>query len=343
MPPSSQAEPPRERTELSPTARQFWIREPGFGEIVSRELGPRQEGEVLVRARYSGISRGTESLVFRGGVPTSQYEAMRAPFQEGDFPGPVKYGYASVGEVVEGSPETEGRVVFCLHPHQDLYHVPARAAVPLPDAVPPARAVLAANLETALNATWDVEGVDAQEAVVIGGGVVGLLTAWLLQRDAGLDVTLFDIDRSRGPVADALGIRFSDVSPAGADAGLVVHATGSEGGLRTALETAGTEGTILELSWFGDRSVSLPLGEAFHSRRLTVRSSQVGRIPPHRAEQWDHRRRLEAALALLVCDELDALISGESRFEELPQTMAHLSRPDSGALCHRVRYPNDQP
>lgn len=328
---------------MSPTARQFWIREPGFGEIVSRELGPRQEGQVLVRALYSGISRGTESLVFRGRVPSSQYEAMRAPFQEGDFPGPVKYGYASVGEVVEGSAELEGRVVFCLHPHQDLYHVPADAAVPLPDGVPPARAVLAANLETALNATWDAEPVDAREAVVIGGGVVGLLTAWLLQKDVSLDVTLFDIDPGRGPVADALGVRFTDASPEGTGAGLVVHASGSEDGLRAALETAGTEGTILELSWYGDRCVSLPLGEAFHSRRLTLRSSQVGRIPPHRAEEWDYRRRMEAALALLACDELDGLISGESPFEDLPETIARLSRPDSGALCHRVRYPNDQP
>ena len=329
---------------MSPrTARQFWIREPGLGEIVSRELGPRQEGDVLVRARYSAISRGTESLVFHGRVPVSQHTAMRAPFQEGDFPAPVKYGYASVGEVVEGPEELEGRTVFCLHPHQDLYHVPAEAAVPLPDGVPAARAVLAANLETALNATWDAEPVAAERVVVIGAGVVGLLTAWLLGQEERMEVTAFDIDPGRASVAGALGIAFTTDSPEGADAELVIHTSGSEQGLRTALVTAAPEATILELSWFGDRCVSLPLGEAFHSRRLTLRSSQVGCIPPHRAGEWSHRRRLEAALDLLVSEELDALFSGESAFEELPETMARLSRDGSGALCHRIRYLDDLP
>ncbi|MDA0328830.1 MAG: zinc-binding alcohol dehydrogenase [Gemmatimonadetes bacterium] len=319
------------------------MREPGLGEIVSRELGPRQGHEVLVRAHYSGISRGTESLVFRGEVPVSQYATMRAPFQEGDFPGPVKYGYASVGEVLQGPAGLQGRTVFCLHPHQDLYHVPAAAVVPLPDGVPPARAVLAANVETALNAVWDAEPVSAEQVVVIGAGVVGLLTAWLLQEQTNMAVTAFDVDSRRAPVAEALGVPFTTDSPEGRYAGLVVHASGSEQGLRTALATAGIEATILELSWYGDRNVSLPLGEAFHSRRLTLRSSQVGRIPPHRAESWDHRRRLEAAVRLLEDDRLDALISGESAFDELPETMRRLSQEASGALCHRIRYLNELP
>ena len=310
---------------------------------MSRQLGPRQEDEVLVRALYSGISRGTEALVFRGEVPVSQYAAMRAPFQEGDFPGPVKYGYSSVGEVVEGPAGLQGRPVFCLHPHQDLYHVPAAAAVPLPDGVPPARAVLAANVETALNAVWDAEPVASEEVVVIGAGVVGLLTAWLLREQTGMSVSAFDIDPTRAPVAEALGVPFTTDSPEGRDAGLVVHASGSEQGLRTALATAGLEATILEMSWYGDRDVSLPLGEAFHSRRLTLPSSQVGRIPPHRAESWDYRRRMEAALGLLSDDRLDALISGESTFDELPETMERLSREGSGALCHRIGYLNELP
>jgi threonine dehydrogenase-like Zn-dependent dehydrogenase len=268
---------------------------------------------------------------------------MRAPFQEGDFPGPVKYGYSSVGEVVEGPAELQGRPVFCLHPHQDFYHVPAAAVVPLPEGVPPARAVLAANVETALNAVWDAEPVAAEQVVVIGAGVVGLLTAWLLREQTSMAVTAFDIDARRAPVAEVLGVPFTTDSPEGADAGLVVHASGSERGLRTALATAGIEATILELSWYGDRNVSLPLGEAFHSRRLTLRSSQVGRIPPHRAESWDYRRRLEAAVRLLEDDRLDALISGESAFDELPETMRRLSQEASGALCHRIRYLNDLP
>ena len=296
-----------------------------------------------MRTIYSGISRGTESLVFRGEVPPSQHEAMRAPFQEGHFPGPVKYGYASVGEVLDGGDGLEGRVVFCLHPHQDLYCVPAAAVTPLPPGLPAGRAVLAANAETALNAVWDARPGPGDRIVVIGAGVVGLLVAWLCDQIHGTDVVAVDVDPGRARAAAALGLTFTTDAPIGADADLVVHASGSEAGLRTALTVAGMEATILELSWYGNRSVSLPLGEAFHSRRLTLKSSQVGRIPADRAGRWDHRRRLEAALELLLDPRLDALISGETDFDDLPRTMEHLSRDPRGVLCHRVRYPHSSP
>jgi threonine dehydrogenase-like Zn-dependent dehydrogenase len=321
-------------------ARQFWIRSPGAGEIVAVPLAPLQEGEVLVRALYSGISRGTEALVYRGEVPASQREAMRAPFQEGDFPAPVKYGYSSVGEVVAGPEGLRGRNVFCLHPHQDLYRVPARAVVPLPDGLPAGRAVLAANAETALNGVWDAAPGPGDRIVVVGGGVVGMLVAWLCARLPAADVVVHDIDPGRARVCDALGVRFAPKPPAEANADLVVHASGSEAGLRTALSCAGFEATVLELSWYGGRLVSIPLGEAFHSRRLTLASSQVGHIAGDRAARWDHRRRLSTALELLLDPRLDALISGESDFEEMPAVMSKLSREGTGALCHRIRYPH---
>jgi threonine dehydrogenase-like Zn-dependent dehydrogenase len=305
---------------------------------LATDLAPRQEGEVLVRAIYSGISRGTESLVFRGEVPESQHEAMRAPFQEGHFPGPVKYGYSSVGEVIEGPDELQGCAVFCLYPHQDLYCVPAASVMLLPDGLPEARAVLAANAETALNAVWDARPGPGDRIAVIGLGVVGLLTAWLCDQLPGTEVIAFDVDPGRAQVAKALGLSFTSEPPVGADADLVIHASGQEEGLRTALDTAGLEATILELSWYGNRSVSLPLGEAFHSRRLTLKSSQVGRIPADRTPRWDYARRMNAALRLLLDPRLDALISGESDFEELPQTLERLSRDPAGALCHRIRY-----
>ena len=120
------------------TTRQFWIKAPGHAEIVTADMALRQEDEVLVRALYSGISRGTEALVFRGEVPPSQYQTMRAPFQEGEHGGPVKYGYISVGEVIEApgthASDLDGRTVFCLHPHQDFYCVPAEAVTALPKA-----------------------------------------------------------------------------------------------------------------------------------------------------------------------------------------------------------------
>jgi 2-desacetyl-2-hydroxyethyl bacteriochlorophyllide A dehydrogenase len=321
-------------------SRQFWIQVPGRGEIVEADLAPRQPGQVLVRAVYSGISRGTEALVFRGDVPPSQYLAMRAPFQEGEFPAPVKYGYASVGEVVEESASSDlvGRTVFCLFPHQDVYCVPADEVAPVPPDVPLGRAVLAANMESAVTIVWDARPTAGDRIVVVGAGVVGLLVAWLCRRVPGAAVTVVDPDPERAPAARAMGIPLVTEPPLGTDADVVVHASGQADGLRAALQMAGVESTIVEASWYGRQSVSLPLGEAFHSRRLTLRSSQVGRIPPDRAPRWTRARRMALALELLRAPELDALITGESPFEELPEVMARLSQDPRAALCHRIRY-----
>jgi threonine dehydrogenase-like Zn-dependent dehydrogenase len=325
-----------------PTARSFWILAPGHGEIVSAELPPRQAGEVLVRTRYSGISRGTEALVFRGAVPPSQRAAMRAPFQEGEFPGPVKYGYSSVGIVEEGPDRLRGRTVFCLYPHQDRYCVPAAAVHPVPECVPPSRAVLAANMETAVNVVWDARPAPGDEIVVIGGGVVGLLAATLCRDLPGAQVTVVDPNRSRAAVAAALGLAYSPDPPGSATADLVIHASGSPDGLRAALAVAGQEATIVEASWYGTSQVPLPLGEAFHAGRLTIRSSQVGQVPPDRAPRWSRGRRLELALALLADARLDALVTGESGFDELPAVLATLAAEPGDTLCHRIRYTDPQ-
>jgi hypothetical protein len=325
---------------MTTTARQFWIQAPGHGEIVEADLAPRRVGEVLVRAIYSGISRGTESLVFRGEVPPSQYQVMRAPFQEGDFPAPVKYGYASVGEVEEGSASSDlvGRTVFCLFPHQDRYCVPAGDVTPLPDGVPAGRAVLAANMESAVTIAWDARPAVGDRIVVIGAGVLGLLVAWLCRRVPGTEVTVVDPDPQRGAAARVLGVPFRGEAPPGTDADVVIHASGHPHGLRAALDIAGIESTVVEASWFGSDSVCLPLGEGFHSRRLTIRSSQVGRIPSDRAPRWTRARRMRAALELLRAPELDALITGTSHFEQLPDVMSRLSRDAGAALCHRIDY-----
>ncbi len=320
------------------TARQFLIRAPGHGEIVRVDLPPRQAGDVLVRARWSGISRGTETLVFRGEVPPSQYAAMRAPFQQGDYPGPVTSGYSSVGVVEEGSDDLVGRTVFCLHPHQDRYLVPAAAVHPLPDGVPAARAVLAANMETAVNVAWDARPAKGQAIVVIGGGVVGLLAARRCGDETGAPVMVVDPCRAREAAAHALGLRWRPDPPPEASADLVIHASGTAEGLRAALRIAAVDTTIVEASWYGTREVSLPLGEAFHARRLTIRSSQVGHVPPDRAGAWSRDRRLRFALTLLADDRLDTLVTGENRFEEVPEVLARLSDEPGDTLCHRIRY-----
>lgn len=321
------------------TARAFWIREPGQGEIFEQELPDAGPGEVRVRALFSGISRGTESLVFQGRVPPSQYEAMRAPFQEGDFPGPVKYGYASVGKVEQGFDALLGQTVFCLYPHQDIYVVPVSAVLAVPASVPPRRAILAANAETAVNIIWDANIGPGDRVCVIGGGVVGCLVTWLAARIPGTVVTLVDLEASRAGLADQLGAGFALPDSAPADQDVVVHTSASEAGLTTALGCAGNEASVVEASWYGSTQPSAPFGEAFHARRLTLRSSQVGQLPPARRPRWDYRRRLALALGLLDDPRLDRLISGESRFSELPATLPRLATGGGQVLCHCINYP----
>lgn len=319
--------------------RAFWLAEPGRGEIRSAGLPPLGAGQVLVRCLASGISRGTESLVFQGKVPASQYAAMRCPFQEGEFPAPVKYGYASVG-VVEAGPEAlVGHRVFCLHPHQDRYIVPADAVLPVPDAVPDARAVLAANMETAVNGLWDAAPRLGDRISVVGAGVVGCLVASLAARLPGTRVELVDIDPGRSAVAGALGCGFALPENAAQDADLVIHVSGSEAGLATALRLAGFEALVLEMSWYGAQAIAAPLGEAFHSRRLSLRSSQVGAVATAQRARWSHRRRLALALELLADPIYDRLLTGECRFAELPAALHRLAVAPAGTLCQVVRYP----
>jgi threonine dehydrogenase-like Zn-dependent dehydrogenase len=323
---------------MADDARAFWIAAPGRGEIRTEALPSVSAGEVVVRALYSGISRGTEALVFRGRVPASEYERMRAPFQAGDFPGPVKYGYASVGLVERGPRELLDRHVFTLYPHQTRYVVPATAVHLLPHDVPPSRAVLAANLETAINGLWDARPQIGDRVVVVGAGTVGSLTAWLAGRIHGCDVELVDINPQRASIAKTLGVRFSSGDAVSGGADVVLHASGSAAGLDLSLRVAGFEATIVELSWYGDQPVPMALGQAFHARRLTLKSSQVGRVAASQRARWDSRRRMQFALASLTDPALDALVTGETGFESLPQVMADLADGSLDAICHRVRY-----
>lgn len=323
---------------MNRTARAFWLNAPGEGRIREVALPEPGEGDVLVRSLYSGVSRGTETLVFRGGVPESQYAAMRAPFQEGEFPAPVKYGYLSVGVVEEGPDALAGRTVFCLYPHQTRYVVPASAVTVVPDSVPTRRAVLAGTVETAVNALWDAAPLVGDRIAVVGGGMIGCSVAALLARFPGVRLQLVDADPGRAEVAEALGIAFATPEEALGECDLVVHASATEQGLSRSLELLTAEGTVLELSWYGDRQVSLPLGEAFHSRRLVIRSSQVGTVSPARGATRTYADRLALALDLLADPALDALVTGECAFEELPDVLPGLASGEIPALCHRVRY-----
>jgi len=316
----------------------FWLREPGVGEIRSAPLLEPGPGEVLVRTLHSGVSRGTETLVFRGGVPASQYSAMRAPYQEGDFPGPVKYGYLSVGVVEQGPAELRGRTVFCLYPHQTAYVVPARDVVVVPEDVPPARAVLAGTVETAVNALWDAAPLLGDRITVIGAGMVGCCVARLAAQFPGVQVTLVDIEVTRAEVAAALGVEFALPADATDDRDLVMHTSATSAGLQQSLDLLAPEGTVIDLSWYGDAEVRLSLGGTFHSGRLGIRASQVGTVSAARRGRRTACDRLALALDLLRDPAFDALITGASPFDELPDVMARLANGSLPALCHTVTY-----
>ncbi|RXF72844.1 zinc-dependent alcohol dehydrogenase [Hansschlegelia zhihuaiae] len=295
-------------------ARSLWYLGDGRVELRAASGG---DGEACVRSICSGVSRGTERLVLEGRVPESEWRRMRAPRQEGEFPGPVKYGYAAVGVVEEGPRELVGRRVFCLNPHEEAFRAPASALHPLPEGLPSRRATLAANMETALNALWDSGAGACDRIVVVGGGVVGLLVASLAARLPGAEVVVVDVEPGRRSVAERLGAGFASPGDAPRDADVVLHASASAAGLATALSCAGEEASVVEMSWHGSDDVAVPLGRAFHARRLKLISSQVGQVAPSRRPRWSSRRRLAAALELLAAEpRLDDLIDVEIPFED---------------------------
>jgi hypothetical protein len=320
-------------------AEALWYSARGQAEIRKELLAPPTSGEVRVRALHGALSRGTESLVLAGRVPESEFERMRAPFMAGDFPFPVKYGYATVGRIENGTEILNGRTVFTLYPHQNLFNIPLSAAAMLPENVPPHRAVLAANMETALNAVWDAAPGPADRIAVVGAGTVGSLVAYLCGRLPGAEVTLVDINPARAELARVLGVGFAKPEAAKGDCDLVVHASGNAAGLGTALALAGEEATVLELSWYGEAVIAAPLGGAFHSRRLRLISSQVGRIAPSHRPRWTLGRRLTAALALLADPRLDALLAAPVAFHDLPRRLPELLDASNGVLCQPIIYP----
>lgn len=324
------------------TARAYWLRSPGFGEIHPVTLPSLGHDELLVRSVCSGVSRGTESLVFNGRVPESQHHVMRAPFQEGDFPGPIKYGYLNVGIVEAGDHALLGSRVFCLYPHQTRYVVPASAVTPVPDGVPSRRAVLAGTMETAVNAVWDAAPLLGERIAVVGAGMVGCSVAAVLGRFPAARVELIDSDPSRAAAAKALGVRFALPEQATTDCDLVVHASASQAGLTRSLELLAPEGRVVELSWYGEEKVTLPLGEFFHSRRLAIRSSQVGSLPPAMRTRRTFADRMALAFDLLADPALETLITGVSEFDELPEVMPEIASGRLPALCHLITY-GEQP
>jgi 2-desacetyl-2-hydroxyethyl bacteriochlorophyllide A dehydrogenase len=324
-------------------ARAFWLSAPGTGEVRAVTLREPEPDEVLVRTLRSGVSRGTETLVFSGRVPESQYDLMRAPFQEGAFPAPVKYGYLSVGVVEQGPADLRGRTVFCLYPHQTSYVVPCSAVTVVPDDVPSARAVLAGTVETAVNAVWDIGPLPGDRVTVVGAGMVGCCVARLLTQFPGVGVVLVDVDPSRAEVAEGLGVAFTPPERTRGGRDVVVHTSATSAGLQLSLDLLASDGTVLDLSWYGDNPVTLDLGGAFHSGRLGIRASQVGAVSASRRGRRTPADRRALAMELLRDPAYDCLLTGQSAFAELPQVMPRLASGELSALCHTITYDEEAP
>lgn len=329
--------PKTEENAPARQARALWLPCAGRAELRPEALPAPREGEVVARTLFSGISRGTEALVFAGQVPESEAERMRGPHMAGRFSFPVKYGYAAVAWIEEGPADLLGRAVFCLHPHQDRFVTGAAMVTPLPEALPPERAVLSANMETALNIVWDANILPGDRVAVFGAGVVGALTAFLAGRIPGTETLLIDRDPARRDVAEKLGVEFSEIGALAGEFDVLVNASGAAEALTAAIEHAGQEARIVEASWHGTRAATLPLGGTFHARRLSIVSSQVGSVPPARRARWSLSRRMAKAIELLADDRLDALISGETDFSDLAEAYPHILA-DPATLCHRIRY-----
>ncbi|MFM1815386.1 MAG: hypothetical protein RLZ98_2081 [Pseudomonadota bacterium] len=320
------------------TTRAIWYVAAGEMELRSEDLKSPGSGEVLIETLYSGVSRGTERLVLSGAVPQAEWHRMRAPFQQGDFPFPVKYGYSTTGRVLAGPDELRGREVFVLHPHQEALVVPADAAVPIPAGIPARRATLAANMETALNAIWDSGAGPGDRIIVVGAGVVGLLTAHIAAGLPGAHVTVVDPAPERETTVRALGAEWAAELPEAGIADVVFHASATPAGLDTALSAAGFEATVVEMSWYGERRIEVGLGGAFHSQRLKLICSQVGSVSRTRRSRWNHRRRLEAALKLLHEPALDLLVGEEIAFETAPQRLPQMLAPAAAGLAPVIAY-----
>jgi NADPH:quinone reductase-like Zn-dependent oxidoreductase len=319
-------------------ATAFWVERPGVGALRHETLPQVGDGDVLVRTLFTGVSRGTEASVFGGHVPESERERMRAPFQQGDFPGPVKYGYLNVGVVERGPDSLTGQVVFTLFPHQSAFVVPADAVLPVPNGIPARRAVLAGAVETAINVLWDAAPVVGDRVSVVGAGMIGCCVARLLRGIPGVDVALIDVNPARRTVADQLGVGFAGVANAPRGRDIVINTSGSDAGLQLALETVVTEGVVIEASWYADRPVTLTLGADFHSRRLTIRSSQVGAVAARRRGNRTTRERLTLALELLRDPAFDVLLTGESSWRDLPDVMASIADGSRTDLCHTINW-----
>ena len=315
-------------------ARALWHTSASQSQIKEVELSANPA--CVVKSLYSLISTGTERLVSRGQVPHALYASMKVPYMEGEFSFPVKYGYSLVGEVQEGPEEILGKKVHLLHPHQDYCRVQASELTVLPGEVPPLRATLASNLETALNSIWD-SGVSVGDRVlVVGFGIIGSLTARLLQSIAGVEVWVYDLDAQRSELASASGFHIVDRMLYDFD--IAFHCSSSSKGLQSCIDHIGFEGKVMEMSWYGEQAVELQLGGSFHQQRKQIISSQVSSIPSNHRARWDFNRRKAVVMELLKNPAYDQHLGEQVPFDKVPALFGNIRKGSLSALSWVIAY-----
>ncbi|MEJ7814774.1 MAG: zinc-binding alcohol dehydrogenase [Rubrobacter sp.] len=325
-------------------ARALWFTAPRKATLCAETVPPPGPGEVRVETIASAVSAGTEMLVYRGEVP--QNLRLDLPTFAGSYAFPIKYGYAAAGRVLDTGPDVDhlspGDPVFVHHPHQDVFVVPARMPVRLPDDLDPLLGVFSANLETALNVVHDTPVRLGETALIFGQGVVGLFVALLLKRAGAGPVLVVDPLEERRRQALAAGAdgafgperlkeRVTEIT-GGRGADVAVEISGSGAALQGAIDAVATEGTVVVASWYGTKPVTLALGGHFHRGRVKLRSSQVGRSNPELTPRWDRGRRMDTVLGLLSRLNLREIISHRFPFEEAPEAYTLLDERPGEAL-----------
>ena len=318
--------------------KSYWIDKKNKGYFKFGEISSINSNEIVVKTLFSGISYGTEKLVYSGKVPKSQRNLMKCPYQEGDFGNDIKYGYINVGKVVDGDKSYLGNNIFSLYPHQDFYKIPSNEALIIPNKIPLSRCLLIPNLETAINAVWDTLPSAGDRILVIGAGIVGLLTAYLINKIPGVNLFIVDKDPSKRKITKKLGINFLDAIPKKFDARFIYECTGDHRILNSLKNNITVNSTICVLSWYGDKKSDIALGENFFSKRAKLIMSQVSKISPARYDLNNQDRRKIALDILDASNDLDHLIEKKYvNFNHLDKFFSNRKN-HNNFLCKVVKY-----
>ena len=312
----------------------FWIKKKNNSYIKDHSINQAGKNELLIQTKYSGISYGTERVVYTGSVPDSQRELMRCPYQEGNFGSDVKYGYMNIGKVIDGPPGFKGKYVYTLFPHQTYYILDKTEVTLIPESIPLKRCLLTANMETAINGMWDTLPSCGDKILVIGSGVVGFLMAYILKSIPGSEILLVDSDSKKNKYSKLFNINFKNKYKAN----IIYECSGNAKILDGLSKHVKDEAIICILSWYGDNISKVKFGEEFLSKRIKIIFSQVSKVSHNRSQYWDNVKRRELAIKMLNDDRLDNLIEKKIiKFSKLPLFFSQMNNKQS-FFCKVVDY-----